>query len=109
MTIDRDAICAEYPQSVDLFGCFGEDYDYEYGKDERVATDDFIDSHRNYRAATVDELDRLLSEYPSNEGIREAVKALGVRWSMWDQDNSWIAFVQRLRGWLADSLAADPS
>ena len=57
---------------------------------------------------TIAELDALLLRFPTNEAMREAVYALGVSWTFWDADeNGWLAFVQRLRGWLVESLSGD--
>jgi len=107
VALDRDTMLSEFPEASQLFGYFGQDYDHEFNKDERLAVGEYIDGQSHYVGTTVGELDALLIRFPTNEAIREAVLALGVSWTMWDQDNSWLEFVQRLRGWLIEALTED--
>lgn len=108
MPLERDELREAFPEALQLFGQFGEGYDYEFDKDERVAINDFIDGRRRRIPQALSELDALLVRFPDNASMRAALKHLGVKWSMWDQNDDWVPFVRRVRGWLVDSLG-DPN
>ncbi|BEP16204.1 hypothetical protein acdb102_45150 [Acidothermaceae bacterium B102] len=106
MADGRDQLRRAFPEALQLFGQFGEDYDYEFDKDERVAIADYIDGN-TFVQQGIRELDALLERFPDNDAMRAALLDLGVNWTMWDQNDDWVPFVQRVRSWLIESLA-DP-
>jgi CdiI immunity protein len=87
---------------------FNEDFSYEY-PDEATAVGDFASrADPTTRSMVVRELQQLVDQLPTEDGLAHALHVLGANYIPQGTGATYREFVLRIRGWLVESLVVYP-